>query len=74
MTGNQYSGKAVVGYVVAAIFGAFFIASLAQGYLVQRTGDIRNAVGFYFIALILLGIVKIVLWETCQMAKKKGRK
>jgi fucose permease len=71
MANNPYSGKAVIGYIVAAIFGAFFIASLAQGYLVQRFGDIRSAIGFYFIALLLLGVTKLVLWEVRQPVKKK---
>lgn len=66
---NPYSERSVVGYVVAAIFGAFFIASLAQGYLVQRLGDVRNAIGFYFIALLLFGIAKLVLYETCKPTK-----
>jgi len=71
MTGDMYSGRAITGYIVAAIFGALFIASLAQGYLVQRLGDVRNAIGFYFIALLLFGIAKLVLWESCQDKKKK---
>ena len=63
---RPYSAKAVTGYVLAAIFGAFFLASLAQGYIVQKYGDFRSAIGFYFIALILLGITKLILWESMK--------
>jgi len=65
-----YTAKGYVMAVVAAFFAALFVASLVSGYVVQASGATGTAVVHYFVAFVLLGIAKHLVWMAHQEKPK----
>ena len=72
-----FTAKGYVLAIIAAFFAALFVSALVSGYVVQTSGLMSTAIVHYFVAFILLGIAKYLVWMAHQekpKAVKKGRR
>lgn len=58
-SGSKCTGRCIAGIIIAIVFGALFIWTLIQGFLVQSAGREMAMVFWYYVgALVFLAIAK----------------